>query len=75
VTDNVFEAIRGAKRVASSPYFVPGPNSLEMLHELRSRGVKVTVKTKSLASTDEPVVHIGYAAHREELPGMGVDLY
>jgi putative cardiolipin synthase len=77
VTYNVFEAIRGAKQevVASSPYFVPGPTSLEMLYELRGRGVKVTVMTNSLASTDEPVVHIGYAAHREELPGMGVDLY
>ena len=31
--------------------------------------------TNSLASTDEPIVHIGYAAHREELLRMGVDLY
>jgi putative cardiolipin synthase len=77
VTYNVFEAIRGAKEevVASSPYFVPGPVSMEMLHELRERGVKVTVMTNSLASTDEPVVHIGYAAHREELLRMGIDLY
>ena len=77
VTYNVFEAIRGAKLevVASSPYFVPGPASLEMLRELRSRDVKVTVMTNSLASTDEPIVHIGYAAHREELLRMGVDLY
>jgi putative cardiolipin synthase len=77
VTYNVFEAIRGAKEevVASSPYFVPGPLSMEMLRELRGKGVKVTVMTNSLASTDEPVVHIGYAAHREELLRMGVDLY
>jgi cardiolipin synthase C len=77
VTYNVFEAIRGAKQevVASSPYFVPGPLSMEMLRELRSKGVKVTVMTNSLASTDEPLVHIGYAAHREELLHMGVDLY
>ena len=77
VTYNVFEAIRGAKEevMASSPYFVPGPLSMEMLRELRGKGVKVTVLTNSLASTDEPVVHIGYAAHREELLRMGVDLY
>jgi putative cardiolipin synthase len=77
VTYNVFEAIRSAQQevVASSPYFVPGPTSMEMLRELRSRGVKVTVMTNSLASTDEPIVHIGYSQYREELLRMGVDLY
>ena len=77
VTYNVFEAIRGAKEevTASSPYFVPGQLSMEMFRELRSKGVKVTVMTNSLASTDEPIVHIGYAAHREELLRMGIDLY
>jgi cardiolipin synthase C len=77
VTYNVFEAIRSAKEevTASSPYFVPGQLSLEMFRELRGRGVKVTVMTNSLASTDEPIVHIGYAAHREELLRMGIDLY
>jgi putative cardiolipin synthase len=77
VTYNVFEAIRSAKQevVASSPYFVPGQLSMDMLRELRGRGVKVTVLTNSLASTDEPIVHIGYSRYREELLGMGVDLY
>ena len=77
VTYNVFEAIRSAKEevTASSPYFVPGQLSMEMFRELRGKGVKVTVLTNSLASTDEPVVHIGYAAHREELLRMGIDLY
>ena len=77
VTYNVFEAIRVAQQevVASSPYFVPGPTSMEMLRELRSRDVKVTVMTNSLASTDEPIVHIGYSHYREELLRMGVDLY
>jgi cardiolipin synthase C len=77
VTYNVFEVIRAAKEevVASSPYFVPGQHSMDMFRELRGRGVKVTVLTNSLASTDEPIVHIGYAQHREELLRMGVDLY
>jgi putative cardiolipin synthase len=77
VTYNVFEAIRSAKEevVASSPYFVPGQLSMDMFRELRAKGVKVTVLTNSLASTDEPVVHIGYAAHREEMLRMGIDLY
>jgi putative cardiolipin synthase len=54
VTYNVFEAIRTAKTdmLASSPYFVPGVHGMELLHELRGRGVNVTVLTNSLASTD-----------------------
>ena len=77
VTYNVFEVIRSAKQevVASSPYFVPGPLSMEMLRELRSRGVKVTVLTNSLASTDEPIVHVGYSHYREDMLRLGIDLY
>ncbi len=77
VTFNLFEVVRSAKRevVASSPYFVPGELSLAMFRELRSRGVEVAVMTNSLASTDEPLVHVGYSRHREELLRMGVELY
>ena len=77
VTYNVFEAIRTAKTdmLASSPYFVPGVHGMELLHELRGRGVNVTVLTNSLASTDEPIVHLGYSAYREEMLDMGINLY
>jgi putative cardiolipin synthase len=77
VTYNLFEVIRAAKKevVMSSPYFVPGELSLQMMRDLRAKGVSVAVLTNSLASTDEPVVHIGYAAHRVELLKMGVELY
>ena len=77
VTYNLFEVIRAAKKevVMSSPYFVPGELSLQMLRDLRAKGVAVAGMTNSLASTDEPIVHIGYAAHREELLQMGVELY
>jgi putative cardiolipin synthase len=77
VTYNVFEAIRMAKKslVASSPYFVPGTRGMELLTELRSRGVDVTVLTNSLGSTDEPAVHLGYSRYREDMLRMGVHLY
>lgn len=77
VTYNLFNVIASAKKevVASSPYFIPGDLTLGVFHELRSRGVAVTVLTNSLASNDEPLVHVGYAAHREELLRMGVELY
>ena len=77
VTYNLFETLRTARSevVISSPYFVPGPVSLEMMPSLRDRGVKVIVLTNSLTSTDEPIVHAGYSRHREALLKMGVDLY
>jgi putative cardiolipin synthase len=77
VTYNLFEVIRAAKKevVMSSPYFVPGELSLQMMRDLRKKGVSVAVLTNSLASTDEPIVHVGYAAHRVELLQMGVELY
>jgi putative cardiolipin synthase len=77
VTYNVFEAIRTAKKslVASSPYFVPGPRGMDLLKQLRERGVDITVLTNSLGSTDEPVVHLGYSRYREDMLRMGVHLY
>jgi putative cardiolipin synthase len=77
VTFNLFEVIRAAKKevVMSSPYFVPGELSLQMMRDLRKKDVAVAVLTNSLASTDEPIVHVGYAAHRVELLKMGVELY
>ena len=77
VTYNVLEAVGMAQKevVASSPYFVPGRKGVEFLRGLRARGVKVTVLTNSLGSTDEPIVHTGYSRYREELLHMGVELY
>ena len=77
VTYNVLEAVKQAKTelLASSPYFVPGAYGMEMLRELRARGVKVTVLTNSLGATDEPLVFEGYSRYREGMLRMGVDLY
>jgi putative cardiolipin synthase len=58
-----------------SPYFVPGPEIKRALASARSRGVRIRVLTNSLASNDAPIAHVGYARHREELLGLGVELY
>ena len=77
VTYNVFEAMRMAQQevLASSPYFIPGRVGMGLFAELRGKGVKVSVLTNSLASTDEPLVHLGYSRYREPLLRMGVDLF
>ena len=77
VTYNVFEAIKLAQKevLISSPYFVPGARGMQLLSDLRDRGVAVTVLTNSLGATDEPVVHLGYSRYREEMLRRGIDLY
>ena len=77
VTYNVFDAISMAKQevVISSPYFVPGKDGMKLFTDLRHRQVLVSVLTNSLASTDEPIVHLGYSRYRKPLLKMGVGLY
>jgi putative cardiolipin synthase len=58
-----------------SPYFVPTEQELELLKDLRGRGVSVKILTNSLASTTEPAAHAGYARYRVQLLQMGVVLY
>jgi putative cardiolipin synthase len=77
VTRDVMERIWEAQRelVVTSPYLIPGKSGLGTIESLRSRGVKITVMTNSLAATDEPLVHNGYSRYRMEMLRQGVDLY
>ncbi len=58
-----------------SPYFVPGKQGTALLKSLVERGCRVTVLTNSLAATDVPAVHGGYARYRTELLESGVEIY
>ena len=58
-----------------SPYFVPGAEMMKTFTDLRQRGVRVRVLTNSLASNDAPLAHVGYARYRQQLLGIGVELY
>ena len=74
---NVREQMRRARSeiVMTSPYLVPGASGMELIREVRARGVTMRVLTNSLAATDEPVVHIGYRHYRPQMLRLGVDLY
>jgi cardiolipin synthase C len=62
--------------VLVSPYFVPDAEiGLPMLRKARANGLHMVLITNSLESTDEPVVHAGYATHRLEMLRIGVELY
>jgi putative cardiolipin synthase len=57
-----------------SPYFIPGKEGVALIAKLVASGVKVRILTNSLASTDSPLVDIGYARYRVPLLKLGVDL-
>ncbi len=58
-----------------SPYFVPGKAGVSFFRALRDRGVRVSILTNSLASSDVSAVHAGYAKYRKPLLQAGVGLY
>ena len=58
-----------------SPYFVPTDSGTQALTQLAARGVNVSVLTNSLAATDVPAVHAGYAKRRLALLRGGVKLF
>ncbi|MGO9934617.1 MAG: phospholipase D-like domain-containing protein [Steroidobacteraceae bacterium] len=60
--------------IVISPYFVPGKDGVALMRELIRRGVHIRILTNSLATTDSPLVHIGYSRYRVELLRLGVDL-
>ncbi|MDM0112424.1 phospholipase D family protein [Variovorax sp. J22R133] len=77
VTARVWQQLMLAQKEVymTSPYLVPGPRGMAAFEELRTRDVKVTLLTNSLAANDEPLVHGGYARYREGMLKIGVDLY
>ncbi len=61
--------------LVASPYFVPGADGLAALREARSHDARFMVMTNSLATTDEPLVHFGYARYRLALLKLGVTVH
>jgi putative cardiolipin synthase len=74
---NVLEHIRDARSevVLVSPYLIPGRRGMYLLRAVRARNVSVSVLTNSLASTDQPLAHIGYRRYRRELLTLGAELF
>jgi phosphatidylserine/phosphatidylglycerophosphate/cardiolipin synthase-like enzyme len=77
MADDVATLMRSAREevVIVSPYFVPGERGMRLATELASKGVKLRVLTNSLATTDAPAVHIGYARYRERLLRTGAEVF
>ena len=61
--------------IVSTPYFVPGDDGVAFWKRVVDSGIKVSIVTNSLASTNHIAVHSAYAGYRKELLQAGVDLY
>jgi putative cardiolipin synthase len=77
IANNIAELMRSAQHevLVISPYFIPGDEGVALMRTLIDRGVHIRILTNSLASTDAPLVHNGYAHYRAALLKMGVELY
>jgi putative cardiolipin synthase len=77
VMESKLELLQAARSevLVASPYFVPGRRTMDVLKQATASQVRVSVMTNSLATTDEPLVHLGYARHRNALLDMGVALF
>jgi putative cardiolipin synthase len=73
----ILDTMKRARQVVSimSPYFLPGEVGMPMMREAARHGVRTVVVTNSLASTDEPLVHLHYSRYRVEMLRMGVEIY
>lgn len=77
VADSMGELMQQADEEVTiiSPYFVPGDQGVNLMRDLVARGIHVRVLTNSLATTDSPLVHIGYSRYRVALLKAGVQLF
>lgn len=73
VSTQLFAAKRDV--LITTPYLIPGAAGLQRIRGSAARGVRATIVTNSLASTDEPMVHGGYRRYRIEMLKAGVELY
>jgi phosphatidylserine/phosphatidylglycerophosphate/cardiolipin synthase-like enzyme len=76
IANDIADLMKTAQQelIVISPYFVPGKEGLALIRDLVNRGVHVRILTNSLATTDSPLVDIGYARYRVPLLHLGVDL-
>jgi cardiolipin synthase C len=76
IANDLSALMRSAKQelIVISPYFVPGKDGMALFAQLVSQGVRIRILTNSLASTDSPLVHTGYARYRVQLLKLGIEL-
>ena len=75
VSDAVVDALRSARQsiVIESPYFIPPRFIRELLLEKAASGVRVSVLTNSIRSTDGLLPQAAYLNYRGDMARAGID--
>ena len=76
-TDALIQLVNNAKEevIIQSPYLIISDLGFELFKNTVDKGVKVTILTNSLASTDNLEAFSGYQRNRKRLINAGVDIY
>ena len=71
------QLLAGAKShvVIQSPYLVVSDRAMELLEQAVQRGVRISISTNSLASTDNLQAFAGYRNQRAQLLALGIEIF
>lgn len=58
-----------------SPYFIPEPDEMKLIGDLRRRGVRVRILTNAASATDIVPAYAAFARYREQLVRLGCEVY
>jgi len=58
-----------------TPYFIPRKRGIELIRELRDKGIRIVILTNSLATNNHTAVHSAYMTYRKDLLRAGVELW
>lgn len=77
VANEMREVLRAADSeiIISTPYFIPRKRGMELVEELRAKGIRILIFTNSLATNNHTSVHSAYASYRKDLIKAGVELW
>ena len=77
ITQRLADVLRHAHHsvVIESPYFVLNDEALTLFSDLIGKGVKISVITNSLASTDNLMAFSGYHDQRGKLLAAGIEIH
>ena len=77
VVNEMREVLRTAQSeiFISTPYFIPRKRGIELIEELRAKGIHIVLFTNSLATNNHTSVHSSYASYRKDILNAGVELW
>ena len=77
ISDGIYSIVKNAKSkvLILSPYLIPTARARQMFTGLINNGVKVTIITNSLKSTDNLFAQAGYKKYKNEMVELGIELY